>query len=106
MPLRVVLDTCVLVPARQRDVLLELACAGAYQALWSNQIEAELARTITTLRQNRQAPPAQTQAYIKRLLQAMNRALPDARLMLDASQAPAENVLPDPNDMHVLQAAI
>jgi hypothetical protein len=36
------LGTCVLVPSRARDVLLELASTGAYRPLWSAEILAEM----------------------------------------------------------------
>ncbi len=36
------LDTCVLVPSRARDVLLEIASTGAYRPLWSTEFLAEL----------------------------------------------------------------
>ena len=32
------LDTCVLVPGRARDVLLEIASTGAYRPLWSSEV--------------------------------------------------------------------
>ena len=45
----VLLDTSVLVPSRGRDVLLEIAGAGAYRPLWSKEILAELDRTLRLL---------------------------------------------------------
>ena len=43
------LDTCVHVPSRARDVLLEIASTGAYRPLWSTEILAELDRALRLL---------------------------------------------------------
>lgn len=96
-----------LFPPRQRDVLLELACARTYRALWSNQIEQELSETITRLRENKHLDGSETQSYITRLLKSMNQALPDARIELNHRILPPATLnLPDPNDYHVINAAI
>ncbi len=41
------LDTCVLVPSTQRDVLLECASTGIYRPVWSQAVLDELAYTLT-----------------------------------------------------------
>jgi hypothetical protein len=60
------LDTCVLVPSRARDVLLEIASTGAYP-LWSTEILAELDRTLRLLLGKRGASPEETDAFLTRL---------------------------------------
>ena len=70
--------TCVLVPSRARDVLLEIASTGAYRPLWSTEILAELNRALRLLRQKKGASPEETDAYLTRLLRQMETAFPDA----------------------------
>jgi hypothetical protein len=72
------LDTCVLVPSRARDVLLEIASTGAYRPLWSTEILAELDRTLRLLLAKRGAPPEETDAYLTRLFLQMKITFPDA----------------------------
>jgi predicted nucleic acid-binding protein len=98
------LDTCVLVPSRARDVLLEAASAGVYRPLWSSGILEELDRTLRLLQARRGMVPEETDAYLVRLFGQMETAFPDALVtdwapLLDAVR------LPDPGDRHVVAAA-
>jgi hypothetical protein len=70
------LDTCVLVPSRARDVLLEAASAGVYRPLWSSEILAELDRTLRLLQAKRGMAPEETDAYLVRLFRQMETAFP------------------------------
>jgi hypothetical protein len=72
------LDTCVLVPSRARDVLLEIASTGAYRPLWSSEVLAELDRTLRRLLGKRGVSPEETEAYLTRLFRQMETAFPDA----------------------------
>lgn len=97
------LDTCVLVPSRARDLLLEVASAGAYRPLWSSEILAELDRALRVL-MARRASPAQTHAYVSHLLRQMSTTFPDA--MVTGWEALTATIdLPDPDDRHVVAAA-
>jgi PIN domain len=73
------LDTCVLVPSRARDVLLEIASTSVYRPLWSTEILAELDRQ-------------------------MEATFPDA-LVTGWEPLAATIELPDPDDRHVVAAA-
>ena len=72
------LDTCVLVPSRARDVLLEVASARVYRSLWSSEILAELDRTLRLLQGKRGMAPEETDAYLVRLFRQMETSFPDA----------------------------
>lgn len=98
------LDTCVLVPSRARDVLLELASTGAYRPLWSTEILAELDRTLRLLLGKRGASPEETDAYLARLFRQMETTFPDA-LVTGWEPLAAALQLPDPDDRHVVAAA-
>jgi predicted nucleic acid-binding protein len=98
------LDTCVLVPSRARDVLLETASTGPYRPLCSSEILDELDRTLRLLQAKRGVPPEETDAYLKRLPRQMRTAFPDA-LVNGWEPLVATVQLPDPDDRHVVAAA-
>jgi len=98
------LDTCVLVPSRARDVLLEIASTGAYRPLWSTEILDELDRTLRLLLGKRGTSPEVIDAYLTRLTQQMTTAFPDA-LVTDWEPLVPTIQLPDPDDRHVVAAA-
>jgi hypothetical protein len=98
------LDTCVLVPSRTRDVLLEIASTGVSRPLWNTEILAELDRTLRLLLGKRGASPEETDAYLTRLFRQMETTFPDA-LVTGWEPLAAAIQLPDPDDRHVVAAA-
>ena len=93
------LDASVLYPSVTRSILMHLAAFGTYQALWSDAVHDEW---VAALLRNR---PDLSPARIAR-----TRALMDAHVN-NATVAGFEPLiatltLPDPNDRHVLAAAI
>lgn len=93
-----ILDACVLYPVLVRDVLLRLACAGLYHARWSSTIEEEWTRSLL------ERMPEQAKA-IERSVLLMRDAVPDC-LVVGYERLTAGLELPDPDDRHVLAAAI
>jgi hypothetical protein len=99
------LDTYVLVPSRGRDVLLEVAVGGVYRPLWSSGVLDELARTLRTLGERRGAAPDETDAYVGRLVRQMALSFPDA--LVEGWEGVEGSIkLPDPDDRHVVAAAL
>lgn len=93
-----VLDANVLYPALLRDVLLSLADADLYSAKWSVHIREEWTRSLL-----RDRPGMGDQ--IAAAAQAMEDAIPDC--LVSGYEHLIEGLkLPDPDDRHVLAAAI
>lgn len=99
------LDTCVLVPSLQRDVLLECAAGGVYRPVWSAAILDELSYTLTRLLTDRGRSADEVSAYVTRLCRQMDQAFPDATITGWEHLLPTI-VVPDPDDTHVVAAAV
>ena len=94
-----VLDACVLYPVPIRDLLLSLASAGLYQPKWSALIQNEWSRNLLMNRSDL------TAAQLQRTATMMNTAFPDADV--EGYEVFISSLtLPDPNDRHVLAAAL
>lgn len=94
-----VYDACVLFPATLRDLMLRLAAAGLVQPRWSERILDECFRSIGAKR------PELDPAALERTRAKMCAAFPDAMVTSNAVIPPG-TALPDPEDVHVLAAAI
>jgi predicted nucleic acid-binding protein len=99
------LDTSVLWPSLQRDFLLSLAIEGLYRPLWSTEILAELEYEETQKLLNRGEQPAAATARASHLISQMTTAFDDA---LVENWEPHNGTfnLPDPDDEHVVAAAL
>lgn len=100
-----VLDTSVLWPSLQRDFLLSLAVENLYRPLWSSAILEELRYADVRKQIAKSVPEDQALAHAARLVEQMRSAFDDAEV---AHWEPHEGTfgLPDPNDEHVLAAAL
>lgn len=91
-------DACVLYPAPLRDLLMHLAGTRLFRARWSNEIHAEWMNAVL-----RSRPELETALHRTRTL--MDNAVEDALIEGHGHLIPALD-LPDPDDRHVLAAAI
>ncbi len=89
----------MLYPAPVRDLLIETAGTSLYCARWTDDVHEEWIRNV--LANNRAATPQ----ALARTRELMNLAVPDALVTGYQSLIPTLT-LPDPNDRHVLAAAI
>ena len=94
-----VLDACVLYPAPLRDLLLSLASAGLFHARWTPEIEGEWTRNLLANR------PDLNLAQLRITQERMTAAIPDC-MVTHYEPLIAGLSLPDPDDRHVLAAAI
>lgn len=92
-------DACVLHPAGLRDLLVRLGQTGLFRAHWSPDILDEMTHSILRRR------PDLTEARLARTRVLMSNAVPDS--LVTGYDDMIEGLhLPDPNDRHVLAAAI
>jgi predicted nucleic acid-binding protein len=94
----VVLDANVLYPFRVRDTLLRFYHAGLFRGRWTEEIQQEWTSNLLA------AKPG-LKSSINSQLEAMRRAFPEA-LVTGYEPIIAGLTLPDPDDRHVLAAAI
>ncbi|POZ49570.1 PIN domain-containing protein [Methylovulum psychrotolerans] len=94
----VIYDACVLYPAPLRDLLMHLALTDLFKAQWTDHIHEEW---ITALLRREQYD----RAVLERTRDLMDTCVRDAKVFGYEDLIEAL-VLPDPNDRHVLAAAI
>lgn len=95
----VVYDACVLYPAPVRDLLVQLAGTGLFRAKWTEQIHQEW---IESLLRNR---PDLKREQLERTKNLINQTALDC-VVSGYEFLVGSLELPDPNDRHVLAAAI
>ena len=95
----VIYDACVLYPAPLRDLLLRLAMVDLFRARWTDTILDECFRNLLLNR------PDLPSAQLIRTRELMNAHVLDA-LITGHETLIQSLALPDPNDRHVLAAAI
>lgn len=96
--MRALLDANVLYPTVMREVLLGAAREGLFEPRWSARILEEWARAAARL-----APEGEV--YARGEIAALRAAWPGAEVAL-APGAERRFALPDPDDAHVLAAAV
>lgn len=92
-------DACVLYPAPLRDLLMHLALVDLYRAKWSAHIHEEWMRNVLANR------PDLSRVQLERTRDLMDMHVRDC--LVENYEDLIKTVhLPDPNDRHVLAAAI
>jgi hypothetical protein len=95
----VLFDACVLYPAPLRDILVQLATTSLFRAKWTNHIHDEWINSVLESR------PDLNRQQLERTRDIMNGAILDCLITNYEYLIPALD-LPDPDDRHVLAAAI
>jgi len=95
----VLYDACVLYPAPLRDLLMSVAMTNQFRARWTSEIHDEWTRNLLKNREDL------SEEQLKRTVELMNLAVPDC--LVENYEGYINSLeLPDPNDRHVLAAAI
>jgi predicted nucleic acid-binding protein len=92
-----IIDACVLGGGLKRNIILSLAEAGLFRPYWSARILDETERAILAISKGTADPGRQRHAIERAFPEAMVCPSPGTDLL---------GLLPDPNDEHVLAAAI
>jgi hypothetical protein len=95
----VVYDACVLYPAPLRDFLMHLALSDLFRARWSDLIHDEWTRNVLANR------PELSHSQLERTRRLMNSHVRDGLVEGFEYLIPSIQ-LPDPDDRHVVAAAI
>lgn len=102
------IDACSLLPALQKNILLSLAEAEFFRIRWSPKIIEETHMAFLKIYQKRYGDDTEEKAG--KAIEAMNSAFPEAMLDDDLStlisMLQSDYNLPDPDDAHVIAAAI
>ncbi|GAW49405.1 MULTISPECIES: PIN domain-containing protein [unclassified Nocardioides] len=100
-----ILDTSVLWPNLQRDFLLSMAVEGLYRPLWSDAILEELQRHEAIKLMDRGTSQDEATARAANLIELMRTNFDDA-LVHGWEGLVGSYGLPDPDDEHVVAAAV
>jgi predicted nucleic acid-binding protein len=95
---KLLLDTCVLYPTVMREMLLGVADAGAFEPIWSAEIEGEWAHTA-------EKHEAGARVFAEGEIAMLNARWPNAQIRYGEGLK-TRLWLPDQNDIHVLATAI
>ncbi|WP_281416233.1 PIN domain-containing protein [Deinococcus aestuarii] len=93
----VLCDANVLYKSLVRDLIVRLGIQGVIRPRWTNEIHEEWIGNLLAHR------PDLSRVRLERTRDMMNRAVPES---LVTAQARSDHTLPDPDDQHVLNAAL
>lgn len=94
-----VFDACVLYPAPLRDLLVSVAMTEQFRARWTSEIHDEWVRNLLKNREDI------NESALERTVGLMNESVPDC--LVENYEGYIDSLeLPDPDDRHVLAAAI
>lgn len=98
-PPTAICDACVLYPFHQRNILIQASADGLYDARWTEEIHDEWMRNLIA------NVPALSIERLHATRRLMEQALPQA-LVRNFHHRIEDISLPDPDDRHVVAAAI